>query len=95
MRDESLQVLARRGLRLPRPLAVADSWLSDSKRMRHVRDPHPGVLLVQGQSSYAFTLPDGRKIKGNDLLRDGSLPWRQSLDAAGCRYARLQACSAT
>lgn len=95
MLDESLQALSRRGLRLPRPLAVADSWFSDSKLMRQVRDTHQGVLLVQGKSSYAFTLSDGRKIKGRDLLRDDTWPWRQSLDAPGCRYARLRAYSAT
>jgi hypothetical protein len=95
MLDQSLVALARRGLRLSSPLAVADSWFSDSKLMRHVRGRHQGVLLVQGKSTYAFTLEDGRKIKGSDLLKDGSWPWRQSLDAPGCRYARLQARSAT
>lgn len=95
MLDDSLQALKRRGLRLPRPLAVADSWFSDSKLMNHIRDQHQGVLLVQGKSSYAFSLPDGRKIKGKDLLRDVDLPWRQSLGAPGCRYARLRARSAT
>jgi hypothetical protein len=94
MLDESLQALSRRGLRLPRPLAVADSWLSDSKLMRPIRDQHQGVFLVQGKSSYAFTLPDGHKIKGKDLLHDETLPWRQSLDAPGCRYVRLRARSA-
>jgi hypothetical protein len=43
----------------------------------------------------AFTLADGRKIKGRDLLRDAMWPWRQSLDAPGWRYARLRAHSAT
>lgn len=95
MLDQSLDALSKRGLRLPRPLAVADSWFSDSKLMRQVRDRHQGVLLVQGKSSYAFTLPDGRKIKGRDLLQDDTWPWRQSLDAPGCRYARLRARSAT
>ena len=95
MLDESLQALARRGLHLPRPLAVADSWFSDSKLMTHIRDQHQGVFVVQGKSSYAFVLKDGRKIKGSDLLRDDALPWRQSLDAPGCRYARLRARSAT
>jgi hypothetical protein len=95
MLDQSLAALARRGLHLPAPLAAADSWFSDSKLMRHVRETHQGVLLVQGKSTYAFTLPDGRKIKGRDLLRDNTWPWRQSLDAPGCRYARLRARSAT
>jgi hypothetical protein len=95
MLDESLQALSRRGLRRPRPLAVADSWFSDSKLMNYIRDQHQGVFLVQGKSSYTFVLKDGRKIKGSDLLRDDSWPWRQSLDAPGCRYARRRAHSAT
>ena len=95
MLDESLQALIRRGLRLPRPLAVADSGFSDSKLMHHIREQHQGVFVVQGKSSYAFSLPNGRKIKGKDLLRDETLPWRPSLDAPGCRYARLRARSAT
>jgi DDE superfamily endonuclease len=93
--DQSLEVLARRGLRLSRPLAVADSWFSDSKLMHHVRQTHQGVLLVQGKSSYVVTLPDGRKMKGRDLLQDDTWPWRQSLDAPGCCYARLRAHSPT
>jgi hypothetical protein len=95
MLDESLQALSRRGLRLPRPLAVADSWFSDSKLMSHIRDQHQGVFVVQGKSSYVFSLPDGRQIKGKDLLHDETLPWRQSLEAPRCRYARLRARSAT
>jgi hypothetical protein len=95
MLDESLEALAKRGRRLPRPLAVADSWFSDSKLMAHVGQRHQGILLVQGKASYAFTLPNGSKIKGRDLLRDATWPWRQSLDAPGCRYARLRAHSAT
>ena len=95
MLDQSLEALARRGLRLPRPLAVADSWFSDSKLMRHVGQRHQGVLLVQGKSSSVFTLRNGCKIKGRDFLRDEAWPWRQSVDAPGCRYARLRAHSAT
>jgi hypothetical protein len=51
MLDETLAALARRGLELPPPLVVADSWLSDSKFMGHVTDPHPGTLLVQGKAT--------------------------------------------
>lgn len=95
MLDQNLAALARRGLNLPAPLAVADSWFSDSKLMRHVRDAHQGVLLVQGKSTYVFTLPDGQKVKGRDLVKGDKWPWRQSLEAPGCRYARLRARSAT
>ena len=95
MLEQSHAALVRRGLHLPALLAAADSWFSDSKLMRHVRDTHQGTLLVQGKSSYAFTLADGRKVKGADLTTGDQWPWRQSLDALGCRYARLHAHSAT
>ena len=95
MLDQCLDALARRGLQLPAPLAAADSWFSDSKLMRHVNDTHQGTLLVQGKSSYAFTLADGHKVKGADLTTGDQWPWRQSLQAPGCRYARLRAHSAT
>jgi hypothetical protein len=55
-----------RGLRLPAPLAAADSWFSDSKLMRHVSGTHQGTLLVQGKSTYTFILTDGGKVKGSD-----------------------------
>jgi hypothetical protein len=95
MLDETLDALARRGLKLPPPIAVADSWLSDSKLMRHVEGVHQGTLLVQGKATYVFTLADGHKVKGRDLVHGDNWPWRQRLDAPGCRYARLQATSAT
>jgi hypothetical protein len=95
MLDRSQAALARRGLHLPTPLAAADSWLSDSKLMRHVEDTHQGILLVQGKSTYVFTLKSGQKVKGADLIKGDQWPWRQSLHAPGCRYARLRAKSAT
>jgi DDE superfamily endonuclease len=95
MLDQSQAALARRGLHLPAPITAADSWFSDSKLMRHVSDTHQGTLLVQGKSTYAFTLADGHKVKGAELIKGGQWPWRQSLHAPGCRYARLRATSAT
>jgi Transposase DDE domain len=95
MLDQSQVALARRGLQLPAPIVAADSWFSDSKLMRHVRDAHHGILLVQGKSTYVFTLASGQKVKGADLTKDDQWPWRQSLHAPGCRYARLRAHSAT
>jgi len=95
MLDQSLAALARRGLHLPAPMAVADSWFSDSKLMGHVSDVLQGTLLVQGKSTYVFRLADGRKVHGSDLIHGDAWPWRQSLDAPGCRYARLHASSAT
>jgi hypothetical protein len=95
MLDQSQVALARRGVHLPAPIAVADSWFSDSKLMHHVSHTHQGLLLVQGKSTYAFTLADGQKVKGSDLIQGDRWPWRQSLYAPGCRYARLRAHSAT
>ena len=96
MLDETLAALRRRGLDLPAPLVVADSWFSDSKLMAHVADTHHGTLLVQGKATYTYYLEDGRKIKGSDLVdEDNDWPWRQSLNAPECRYARLRAKSPT
>ena len=96
MLDESLAALRRRGLNLSAPLVVADSWFSDSKLMAHVADTHHGTFLVQGKATYTFYLADGRKVKGADLVaEDQPWPFRQSLNARDCRYARLQATSPT
>jgi hypothetical protein len=40
MLDERLAAFRRRGLELPPPMAVADSWFSHSKLMRHVSRKH-------------------------------------------------------
>jgi hypothetical protein len=96
MLDETLAALRRRGLDLPAPLVVADSWFSDSKLMAHGADTHQGTLLVQGKATYVYYLEDGRKIKGADLVDDDNdWPFRQSLNAPACRYARLRAKSPT
>jgi hypothetical protein len=96
MLDESLAALRRRGLALPAPMVVADSWFSDSKLMAQVAGMYQGTLLVQGKNSYTFYLEDGRKVKGADLVHDDTAwPWCQSLHAPDCRYARLRAKSPT
>ena len=51
MLDERLAALARRGVQLPPPIVVADSWLSDAKLMQHVGREHQGTLLVEGKQS--------------------------------------------
>ena len=95
MLDETLAALARRGLKLPPPIVVADSWFSDSKLMGHVANAHQGTLLVQGKAHYTFYLGDGRKVHGRDFIHDDAWPWQQSLHAPGCRYVRLRAKSPT
>ena len=95
MLDERLAAFAKRGLQLPTPMVVADSWFSDSKLMRHIANAHQGTLLAQGKRSYPFTLEDGRKVKGADLVKPDDWSWQQSLHAPGCRYVRLRAWSPT
>ena len=63
--------------------------------MRYVAKAHQGTLLVQGKRSYTFTLEDGRKVKGADLVKVDNWSWQQSLHAPGCRYVRLRARSRT
>ena len=95
MLDERLAALRRRGLVLPPPLVVGDSWFSDSTLMRHVRQQHQGTLLVEGKQSYVFTLADGRHVKGQDLIEDDSWPWREHPWEPRVRYVRLRATSPT
>jgi len=85
----------RRGVELPPPMVVADSWFSDSKLMRHVATTHQGTFLVEGKSTYVFTLTDGCQVKGGDLQQQRDWSWRDSPQIPGVRYARLQAPSPT
>jgi hypothetical protein len=85
MLDERLAAFANRGVTLPPPMLVADSWFSDSKLMRWVANTHHGTLLVQGKRSYTFTLEDGRKVKGSDLVKPEKWTGQRRLHASGCR----------
>ncbi len=91
MLDERLAAFARRGLGLPPPRMVADSWLSDSKLMQHVSREYQGTLLVEGKQSYVFILADGRQVKGQDLIHGEAWAWRQHPWEPGIRYVRLRA----
>ena len=71
MLDGRMAAFRQRGVALPPPIVVADSWFSDSKLMRHVARTHEGTLLVEGKSTYVFTLPDGCQVKGEDLQHQG------------------------
>jgi hypothetical protein len=95
MLDGRVAAFRRRGVHLPPPIVVADSWFSDSKLMRHIATTHQGTFLVEGKSIYVFKLPDGRQVKGHDLQQDRDWPWRSSPQVPGVRYARLRATSAT
>jgi hypothetical protein len=95
MLDGRLAAFRRRGVALPPPIVVADSWFSDSKLMRSVAMAHKGILLVEGKSTYVFELSDGRQVKGSDLQQRSECPWRHSEQVPGVRYARLRATSPT
>jgi hypothetical protein len=95
MLDGRMTAFRRRGVELPPPMVVADSWFSDSKLMCHVTTTHQGTFLVEGKSSYVFALPDGRQVKGHDLQHQREWPWRHSPQVPGARYARLRATSPT
>jgi hypothetical protein len=95
MLDERVAAFRRRGVALPPPLVVADSWFGDSKLMRHVATTHQGTFLVEGKSTYVFELPDGRQVKGHDLQQHRDWPWRYSEQVPEVRYARFRATSAT
>jgi len=95
MLDERLAAFRRRGMDLPLPIVVADSWFSDSKLMQHVHDEHQGTVLVEGKGSYIFTLADGRRVKGSDLTEGEAWPWRQHPWEPHVRYVRLRVTSPT
>src|SRR5712692_10624152 len=95
MLDERLAALRRRGLALPPPMMVGDSWFGDSKLMRHVYQQQHGTFLVEGKPSYAFTLADGRQGKGQDFIEATAWPWRDHPWEPRVRYARLRATSPT
>jgi hypothetical protein len=95
MLDGRVAAFRRRGVELPPPMVVADSWFSDSKLMKHVATAHQGTLLVEGKSTYIFELPNGRQVKGHDLQQHRDWPWRHSEQVPGVRYARLRATSPT
>ena len=95
MLDGCLAALHHRGLRLPPPMVVADSWFSDSKWMQQVATHHQGTLLVEGKSPYVFILPDGRRVKGHDFVHRPDWPWGDSPWEPRVRYARLTATSPT
>jgi hypothetical protein len=78
MLDAGLPALRRRGLCLPPPMVVADSWLSDAKWRTQVAAPPQGILLVDGKTTDVVLLPDGRKVKGPDLVHQPHWPWRES-----------------
>jgi hypothetical protein len=95
MLEACMAAFARRGVALPAPMVVADSWLSDSKLMQYVGAQPQGTLLGEGKQSYTFILADGHKVKGYDLIHGEGWQWRQSPWEPGVFSARLRATSPT
>ena len=93
--DARLAALRRRGLVLPPPMVVADSWWSDAKLMPHVHKAHQGTVLVEGKQSYVFPLADGQQVKGAALIHGEGWLWRQHPWEPRVRYVRLRAPSPT
>lgn len=85
--------LRRRCRRLPPPLVVADSWCGETELMAQVATVEQGTMLVEGKRSYVFSLPNGLRVKGRDLLSGDDWPWRDSMQVPGMRYAGLTATS--
>ena len=99
MLDESLAALRRRGLELPAPLVVADSWFSDSKLMAHVAHTHQGTLLGARQD-HLYLLPWQMAARSRGLIwctgrpigRGGRASMRRAVAMPGCgRRARPMA----
>ncbi|RPJ26348.1 MAG: hypothetical protein EHM35_14950 [Planctomycetaceae bacterium] len=95
MLDACVAAFERRGVALPAPMVVADSWFSDSKLMQYVSAQHQGTLLVEGKQSYTFILDNGHKVKGCDLIHGEGWQWRSSPWEPGVSYVRLRATSPT
>jgi len=95
MLDRTWAAVHRRCRRLPPPLVMAESWCGDSGWRRHVATCQQGLLVVEGKTSDVFHWPDGRQIKGQNLLTDADWPWRASGQVPGLRDARLTATSPT
>ena len=95
MLDACVAAFGQRGVELPAPMVVADSWLSDSKLMQYVGAQHQGTLLVEGKQSSTFILANGHKVKGCDLIHGEGWQWRQSPWEPGVFYVRLRATSPT
>ena len=95
MLDGRMAAFRRRGVKLPSPMLVADSWFGDSKLIQRVRDAHQGTVLVEGKVTYRFTLADGRQIKGHDLIEGKGWRWHHHPWEMGVRYVRLRATNPT
>jgi hypothetical protein len=95
MLDRTWAAMHRRCRRLPPPLVIADSWFGESGLMWHIATCLQGLMVVEGKTSFVFQLPDGRQVKGRELLTGTDWPWRESGQVPGLRYVRLTATNPT
>lgn len=95
MLDRTWAALPRRCRRLPPPLVVADSWLGERGLMGHVANIQHGTLRVEGKRTSVFSLPDGRRVKGQDWLSRDKWRWHDGAQLPGLPYARVTATSPT
>jgi hypothetical protein len=95
MRDRTWAALQRRRLHLPPPLVVADSGFGASGLMAQVATGQRGNLRVEGKTSSVFSLPDGRQLKGQDVVSRDDWAWHDSAQLPGVRSVRLTAVSPT
>ena len=95
LRAERLGAVRRRGLDLPAPGVVADSGVSDSKLMPHVRAAQQGPLWVEGKASSGCPWADGRQVTGHDRIAGKGWRWQQHPWEAGGGYVRRRATSPT
>jgi hypothetical protein len=63
MLDECLAACGRRGVELPAPMVVADSWFGDSKLMQHVGEQHQAPCLLRGNSPTDLPWPMDKRSK--------------------------------
>src|SRR5262245_23265885 len=63
MLDGRMAAFHRRGVALPPPMFVADSWFSDSKLMPHVAITNQGTCLVEGKSTMSSICLMGGRLK--------------------------------
>ena len=84
MLDGRVAAFRRRGVELPPPMVVADSWFSDSKLMRHVATTHQGTFLVEGKSTYVFDYPMGGRSRATTCSSTAIGPGGRARRCLGC-----------
>jgi hypothetical protein len=85
MRDRPWAALQRRRLQWPPPLVVADRWCAGSGWLAPVALQAQGTLVVEGQRTDVFELPDQGRVTGEALLTRADWPWRDDLHRPGVR----------